>query len=92
MLWGESVDRAEDAFLHVGGVCLDRLGVWAWVLPSAKCIAKIHAHICGSMAHGYTYIYTFEYMCFFPRAYLSRVHVMHSTGCIFYVAVLNSVL
>ena len=46
-LWGESVERAEGAFLYVGSVCLDGLGVWAWVLPSAKYIANNHAHIFG---------------------------------------------
>jgi hypothetical protein len=31
------------------GVCLDRLGAWAWVVASAKRVAKAHVRIYENM-------------------------------------------
>ena len=88
-LWGESVERAEGAFLHVGSVCLDGLGVWAWVLPSAKCIAKIHAHIFGP-TDMHISIHLNICVCFQESIVEGARHALHRLHI--YVAVLNPII
>jgi hypothetical protein len=53
LLWGESLDRAEDAFCMWGGVCFDRQGAWAWVMASANRVAKTHVRIYMKICSGW---------------------------------------
>ena len=57
LLWGESIDRAENAYCMRVGVCFERPGAWAWVMASVKTCRE------NTRTHMYEHIFMMDCAC-----------------------------